>query len=66
MVVSVGVGVKCVVEGGEGRDSMGAGVVVVEGREEGVGGRMEYCLVLWRGPSVVALAGMGSANVAAT
>jgi len=39
--VSVSVCAECAVEGCERGDSMGAGVVVVEGREKGVGGRTE-------------------------
>ena len=40
--------------------------MVVEGREKGVGGRIEYCAALWGEESVVALAGMCSVDVAAT
>jgi len=42
---------------------MGAGEVVGEGREKGVGGRTEYCVGLRGGPPVVVLGRMGGMDV---
>ena len=64
VVVGVGVRTEWTVEGGGGGGAIGAGDVVVEGREKGVGGRTEYCVGLSRGPPVVVFAGMGSVKVA--
>jgi len=49
VVVSVGVSTEWTVEGGGGGGTIGAGDVVVEGREKGVGGSTEYCVGAWRG-----------------
>jgi hypothetical protein len=64
VVVSVGVITEWTVEDGGGGGAIGAGDVVVEGREKGVGGSTEYCVGPWRGSPVVVFAGMGSSNVA--
>lgn len=55
----MGIGVEWGVNSGSSGGVVEVGEVAVEGREKGVGGRIEYCVVHGRGPPAMALRGTG-------